>query len=193
MAAPKRVLLIDNYDSFTYNLVHLFGRAGQPVKVVLNDAHTAAEIESMQPDGVILSAGPGTPQDAGVTLAVIEKLGGHVPLLGICLGHQAIACALGGRVIRAKRLLHGKSCLIEHQNQGVFRGLRSPLQMARYNSLLVDPENLPGQLEATAHSETAELMGLKHRTHALEGVQFHPESVLSVGGQQLVTNWLSQL
>lgn len=188
-----RIVLIDNYDSFTYNLVQLFAAAGQSVEVVLNDARSAFEIAAMQPDGVLLSAGPGTPDDAGVTLEVIEKLAGHVPLLGICLGHQAIAQVFGGTIVRARQLMHGKACSIEHGGTGLYKGLPPSVEMARYNSLLVADTPFPLELEITSRSGQGEVMGLRHRRWALEGVQFHPESVLSEAGDRLVGNWLSQL
>jgi len=187
------VVIVDNYDSFTYNTVHVLGGLGARCSVLLNDRTTPAEIEALAPDGVLLSAGPGTPLDAGVTLAVIAHFAGRVPLLGVCLGHQAIAHAYGGRVVGGGRLMHGKTCAVEHDGTGLFRGLPAPASMARYNSLLVEPSSLPSTLRVTARSAEGEIMGLEHRQLAIEGVQFHPESVLSRDGDRLFSNWLERL
>lgn len=191
--ATVHVLIVDNYDSFTYNTVQLLGGLGARCTVVLNDRATAADVEGLAPDGVLLSAGPGTPLDAGITLEVIEKLGGRVPLLGVCLGHQAIAHAFGGRVVGGGRLLHGKACAVDHEGSGLFRGLPQPVMMARYNSLLVDAESFPPALRVTARSAEGEIMALEHRELDIQGVQFHPESVLSQAGDQLFSNWLRAL
>jgi anthranilate synthase/aminodeoxychorismate synthase-like glutamine amidotransferase len=187
------VLIIDNYDSFTYNTVQLLGQLGAEATVVLNDRVSLAELDAFAPRGVLLSAGPGTPESAGITLQAIAHFAGRVPLLGVCLGHQAIACAFGGRLRRAERLLHGKACGIEHTGRGVFQGLPNPVAMARYNSLLVDPASVPPELEVTARSEYGEIMALRHVRYAIEGVQFHPESVLSACGANLLRNWLERL
>ncbi|HTV21960.1 MAG TPA: aminodeoxychorismate/anthranilate synthase component II [Polyangiaceae bacterium] len=187
------VLIVDNYDSFTYNTVQLLGSLGARCTVVLNDQLSATELEPLAPDGILLSAGPGTPLEAGITLDVIARFAGRVPLFGVCLGQQAIAHAFGGRVVNAARLMHGKTSRIEHDGSGLFRGLPLPVPMARYNSLLVDAASLPASLRVTARSETGEIMGLAHVTHAIEAVQFHPESALSQGGAQLMSNWLDRL
>jgi len=187
------VVIVDNYDSFTYNTVHVLGGLGARCTVTLNDRASPADIEALRPDGVLLSAGPGTPLDAGITLDVIAHFAGRVPLLGVCLGHQAIAHAFGGRVVGGGRLMHGKTCAVEHAGTGLFRGLPQPALMARYNSLLVEHSSLPAALRVTAHSPEGEIMGLEHRELDVKGVQFHPESVLSRGGDQLFCNWLEQL
>ncbi len=187
------MLLIDNYDSFTYNLVHLLSGAGLSLTVVKNDAASAAEIEAMRPDALLLSAGPGTPEEAGVTLELIARLGDRIPMLGICLGHQCIAHALGGRVRRAEQLLHGKTCQVTHDGRGVYLGLPPQVAMARYNSLVVEEASLPSGLAVSARSETGEVMGLRSQSGLLEGVQFHPESVLSESGPQLARNWVRRL
>jgi len=191
--ASPHVVIVDNYDSFTYNTVHVLGGLGARCTVTLNDRASPADIEALRPDGVLLSAGPGTPLDAGITLDVIAHFAGRVPLLGVCLGHQAIAHAFGGRVVGGGRLMHGKTCAVEHAGTGLFRGLPQPALMARYNSLLVEHSSLPAALRVTAHSPEGEIMGLEHRELDVKGVQFHPESVLSRGGDQLFCNWLEQL
>lgn len=192
-AAAAHVVIVDNYDSFTYNTVHALAGLGARCSVLLNDRTTPADIEALAPDGVLLSAGPGTPLDAGVTLATIAHFAGRVPLLGVCLGHQAIAHAYGARVVGGGRLMHGKTCAVEHDGTGLFRGLPAPAWMARYNSLLVEPGSLPPTLRVTARSAEGEIMGLAHHTLPIEGVQFHPESVLSRDGDRLFSNWLERL
>jgi para-aminobenzoate synthetase component 2 len=187
------VVIVDNYDSFTYNTVQLLGSLGARCTVVLNDQMPAAELERLSPSGILLSAGPGTPLDAGITLDVIARFAGRVPLLGVCLGHQAIAHAFGGRVVNATRLMHGKTSRIEHGGDGLFRGLPQPARMARYNSLLVEEASLPASLRVTARSEENEVMALEHASHEIRAVQFHPESALSEGGAQLMSNWLERL
>lgn len=187
------IVIVDNYDSFTYNTVQLLGQLGVEARVVANDALTVAELASVGPRGVLLSAGPGVPESAGITLEVIRQFAGRVPLFGVCLGHQAIACAFGGRLRRAERLLHGKTSQITHDGAGVFEGLPNPVAMGRYNSLLVDEATLPGDLRVTARSEHREIMGLRHARWPIEGVQFHPESVLSTCGADLLRNWLARV
>jgi len=190
------LLMIDNYDSFTYNLVQYLGELGEDVRVVRNDALNADEVRRLSPARIVISPGPGTPDDAGVSLALIEKLGGQVPILGVCLGHQSIGQAFGGRVIRASRIMHGKTSPIFHNGQGVFAGLPNPFEATRYHSLLVEKSSLPACLEITAWTQTPdgqvdEIMGLRHRTLPIEGVQFHPESILTQHGHDLLRNFLT--
>lgn len=191
--AGANVVIVDNYDSFTYNTVQLLGSLGARCTVVRNDQMAAADLEQLSPRGILLSAGPGTPVEAGITLDVIAHFAGKVPLLGVCLGHQAIAHAFGGRVVNAARLMHGKASRIEHGGLGLFRGVPQPALMARYNSLLVEEASLPTTLVVTARSDENEIMALEHSTHDIQAVQFHPESVLSRGGAQLMSNWLERL
>jgi anthranilate synthase component 2 len=190
------LLMIDNYDSFTFNLVQYLGELGEDVRVVRNDALDAAAIRALAPASIVISPGPGTPDDAGVTLEVVRELGGEVPILGVCLGHQAIGQAFGGCVIGADRIMHGKTSLVRHRGQGVFKGLPEPLQATRYHSLVVDKACVPACLEVTAWTENAdgsldEIMGLRHRTLRIEGVQFHPESILTHQGHDLLHNFLA--
>ena len=191
--ASLSLVVIDNYDSFTYNTVQLFGGLGARCSVLLNDRTTLREIEALAPDGIVLSPGPGTPDEAGITLAAIRHFAGRVPLLGICLGHQALAQAFGARVVRAARPIHGKASAIEHDGVGIFRGIPSPTTGGRYNSLVVDPSTLPAELVVSARSDELEVMGLRHRAQPIESVQFHPESVLSDHGRLLFGNWLAGL
>ncbi|HEY9724703.1 MAG TPA: aminodeoxychorismate/anthranilate synthase component II [Oscillatoriaceae cyanobacterium] len=189
---PK-LLVIDNYDSFTYNLVQMLGELGAELVVRRNDAITLDEIARMAPDGIVLSPGPGRPEDAGVTCAVLERFGAQIPVLGVCLGHQAIGLVFGGEVVRAERVMHGKTSAIAHNGEGLFAGLSAPFTAARYHSLLVRRETLPDCLEATAWTAEGEIMGLRHRRYPIVGVQFHPESVLTVEGQRLLSNFLASL
>lgn len=184
------ILLIDNYDSFTWNLYQYFCELGAEVLVRRNDEITLAEIADLAPAKIVISPGPCTPDEAGISLEVIRRWGGKTPILGVCLGHQAIAQALGGRVVRAAKVMHGKTSAITHTGKGVFRGLNNPLTMTRYHSLIVDPDTLPDVLEVTARSDSGEIMGLRHREWDLEGVQFHPESILSEQGHALLNNFL---
>lgn len=191
------VLMIDNYDSFTYNVVQYLAELGAEVKVVRNDELSLAEIRALQPEKIVISPGPCTPNEAGVSVPVIKAFAERVPLLGICLGHQSIGQAFGGQVIRAHRVMHGKTSLIHHLGKGVFAGLPSPFTATRYHSLVVQQGNLPADLEMTAWTETEdgtldEIMGLRHRSLLVEGVQFHPESILSDHGHQLLKNFLQQ-
>ncbi len=188
-----RVLVIDNYDSFTLFVVMFLASLGASPEVFLNDKITPDEILERAPNGVLLSPGPGTPDDAGVTLDVIAKIGSRIPIFGVCLGHQAIGQAFGAKVVRAPRLMHGKTSPIEHQQAGVFRGLPSPFPATRYHSLVIDPPSLPDALEVTAMTREGEIMGVRHKTLPIEGVQFHPESILTEGGLLLVDNWLKSL
>lgn len=184
------ILLIDNYDSFTWNLYQYFCELGAEVQVRRNDALTLARIDALNPQKIVISPGPCTPDDAGISLAVIRHYAGRIPMLGVCLGHQAMAQAFGATVVRAAKVMHGKTSPITHNGQGVFRGLPSPLSVTRYHSLIVDPATLPECFEITAWSETQEIMGIRHREWDLEGVQFHPESILSEHGHALLENFL---
>jgi anthranilate synthase component II len=184
------VLMIDNYDSFTYNLVQYLGELGADVQVVRNDEMGIDEIERMRPGMIVISPGPCSPNEAGISLGLIERLGGAVPILGVCLGHQAIGQAYGGRVVHAKTLMHGKTSLIHHSGKGVFAGLPSPFTATRYHSLTVERASLPECLEVTAWTEDGEIMGLRHRSLAVEGVQFHPEAILTEHGHALLKNFL---
>lgn len=186
------ILLIDNYDSFTWNLYQYFCELGAEVQVRRNDVLTLAHIDALNPQKIVISPGPCTPDDAGISLAVIRHYAGRIPMLGVCLGHQAMAQAFGATVVRAAKVMHGKTSPITHNGQGVFRGLPSPLTVTRYHSLIVDPATLPECFEITAWSETQEIMGIRHREWDLEGVQFHPESILSEHGHALLENFLQR-
>jgi anthranilate synthase/aminodeoxychorismate synthase-like glutamine amidotransferase len=187
------VLVIDNYDSFTWNLVQYLGELGATCEVVKNDALGVEGIAERRPDGLLISPGPCTPNEAGVSLEAIRRLSGSLPILGVCLGHQAIGQAFGGEVVRAARLMHGKTSPILHEGAGVFAGLPNPFEATRYHSLLVDRGSLPGVLEITAWTAEGEIMGLRHRELDVEGVQFHPESVLTTDGKALLSNWVGRL
>ncbi|AST77923.1 TPA: aminodeoxychorismate synthase component 2 [Citrobacter freundii] len=186
------ILLIDNYDSFTWNLYQYFCELGADVQVKRNDALTLSQIERLKPQRIVISPGPCTPDDAGISLEVIRCYAGRLPILGVCLGHQAMAQAFGASIVRAAKVMHGKTSLIRHTGQGVFQGLTNPLTVTRYHSLLIDPATLPDCFEVTAWSETQEIMGIRHTTWDLEGVQFHPESILSEQGHQLLANFLNR-
>ncbi|MGO9838485.1 MAG: anthranilate synthase component II [Polyangiaceae bacterium] len=188
-----RVLVVDNYDSFTFNLVQYLGELGANVEVHKNDGIDVAGVRAAAPAGVLISPGPCTPNDAGVSLDLLRELGGVMPILGVCLGHQAIGQAYGGRVVRASRLMHGKTSPIEHDGRGVFAGLPSPFDATRYHSLLVERTSLPACLEVSAWTAEGEIMGLRHKEHDVEGVQFHPESVLTTEGKRLVANWVTRV
>jgi anthranilate synthase/aminodeoxychorismate synthase-like glutamine amidotransferase len=185
-----RVLVIDNYDSFVYNLVQYLGELGTTPLVYRHDALTITAIRDLAPDAVLISPGPGTPDDAGVSNEVIAELGPTTPVLGVCLGHQCIGQVFGGEVVRAPAVMHGKTSWISHDGQGVFRGLPEPFEATRYHSLVVDPASVPAELEVTATAEDGTVMGLRHRELPIEGVQFHPESILTVGGHRLLANFL---
>ncbi len=187
---PAMILLIDNYDSFTYNLSQAVEERGHKCRVVRNDELSLASIRALRPKKIIISPGPGRPEEAGITLDVIRKMGAKVPMLGVCLGHQAMALAYGGRVVRARRLMHGKTCRIRHDGRGVFKGVVQRSVVMRYHSLTVDAEGLPACFKATARSEDGTLMGMRHREHPLEGVQFHPESVMTPAGSRMIRNFL---
>jgi len=187
------ILVIDNYDSFTYNLVHLLGRHTQDLRVVRNDAVTLDEVRALQPEAILISPGPGRPAEAGITEAVIAELGPTTPILGVCLGHQAIGEVFGGRVVHAPSLMHGKTSRIFHIGIGIFEGAAQGFTATRYHSLVVDRDTLPEVLEITAWTEDGVIMGLRHRHYPIEGVQFHPESVLTTEGPRLIANWLRQV
>lgn len=184
------ILVIDNYDSFTYNLVQYLGELGQQLVVRRNDAITLDEIAVLNPDHLLISPGPCSPREAGISVAVIERFSGEIPLLGVCLGHQSIGHAFGGKIIGAKRLMHGKTSTIHHDGRGVFTGLTQDYAAIRYHSLVIERESLPECLEVTAESEDGEIMGVRHKTLPVEGVQFHPESVLTQHGHALLQNFL---
>jgi anthranilate synthase/aminodeoxychorismate synthase-like glutamine amidotransferase len=188
------VFVLDNYDSFTYNLVQYLGELGAEVEVRRNDQVTPAEVERMHPDRIVISPGPCTPHDAGISIELIRHLAGKAPILGVCLGHQAIGAAFGGEVVRARHLMHGKTSRVEHDDRNIFRGLPSPLTATRYHSLVVSEKKLPEELEITAWTVEPDgsrtIMGLRHRNQPIEGVQFHPESVLTQDGKKLLKNFL---
>jgi anthranilate synthase/aminodeoxychorismate synthase-like glutamine amidotransferase len=178
------ILMIDNYDSFTYNLVQYFEEIGAGVQVVRNDAMDVEDIAALSPAAIVISPGPGGPPDAGVCLAVIERLAGRVPILGVCLGHQCIAQAFGGNIIKAQRLMHGKTSTVTSDGQGLFKGVNKPFQAMRYHSLAVQRDSVPDCLRVTAEAEDGEIMGLRHTTHLIEGIQFHPESIMTTIGKR---------
>jgi anthranilate synthase component II len=186
------LLMIDNYDSFTYNLVQYFGELGEDVRVARNDEITLDEIAALKPDRICISPGPCSPSEAGISIPVLQRFAGKVPILGVCLGHQAIGQAFGGRVIRAQTLMHGKTGTIHHTGAGVFAGLPDPFTAARYHSLAVERSSLPDCLEITAWTDDGEIMGLRHKTLAVEGVQFHPESIATEHGHAMLKNFLNQ-
>ncbi|TAM87750.1 MAG: aminodeoxychorismate/anthranilate synthase component II [Candidimonas sp.] len=185
------LLMIDNYDSFTYNLVQYFGELGEAVKVVRNDQITLDDIDALRPARICISPGPCSPAEAGVSIDLIKRYAGKIPILGVCLGHQAIGAAYGGKVVRAMRIMHGKTSNVTHTGTDVFTGLPSPLRVTRYHSLAVERSSLPDCLEVTAQSEDGEIMGLRHKTLPVYGVQFHPESVLSEHGHDMLRNFLA--
>lgn len=194
-AATKapRVVVIDNYDSFVYILVQYLGELGADLHVYRHDEITIDEIRELAPDGILVSPGPGTPDDAGISLQVIEELGSTTPIFGVCLGHQCIGQIFGGDVVRAPAVMHGKTSTVSHGGEGVFEGLDAQLTVTRYHSLVVEPESIPDVLEVTATSEDGVVMGLRHRTLPIEGVQFHPESVLTDSGHKMLQNFLARL
>ncbi len=185
------LLMIDNYDSFTYNLVQYLRELGAEVIVYRNDRIGIDEIRALRPERIVLSPGPRAPAEAGICCDVIRSFGASTPILGVCLGHQCIGAAYGGRIVRARRLMHGKTSSIHHDGRGVFRGLPSPFEATRYHSLLVEPETMPGCLEVSARTVDGEVMGVRHRAHPVEGVQFHPESILTQAGKDLLANFLA--
>jgi anthranilate synthase/aminodeoxychorismate synthase-like glutamine amidotransferase len=186
------ILIIDNYDSFTYNLVHLVGRHTDELEVVRNDDRTVEEVQAMAPEGILISPGPGRPAEAGITEPVIRELGDTTPILGVCLGHQAIGEVFGGDIVQAEELMHGKTSPVQHGGTGMFAGIDSPFDATRYHSLVVDPDTFPHDaLEVTAEAENGTIMGLQHREYPLHGIQFHPESVMTKAGPKIIENWLS--
>lgn len=187
------ILVIDNYDSFTYNLVQFLGEMGADLQVVRNDLLTIADIRAMQPTHIVISPGPGTPDDGGVSLDVLRELGATVPVLGVCLGHQCIGQAFGGVVLRAPKVMHGKTSMIYHENDEMFAGMPNPFEATRYHSLIIRPGTLPDDFEVVAHTEEGEIMGVRHRQYPLEGVQYHPESFLTAEpGIQLLRNFIGR-
>jgi anthranilate synthase component 2 len=186
------LVMIDNYDSFTYNLVQYFGELGEEVKTFRNDEISLAEIDALEPDRIVLSPGPCTPDQAGISLAAVTHFAGRIPLLGVCLGHQSIGQAYGGKIIHANQIMHGKTSAIEHCGEGVFTGLPNPYVVTRYHSLVIDKASLPNCLEVTAWTDDGEIMGVRHRSLMVEGVQFHPESILTERGHDLLKNFLAQ-
>ena len=187
-----RVVVIDNYDSFVYILVQYLGELGADLHVHRHDEITIDEIKALEPDAILISPGPGTPDDAGISLQVIEELGPTTPILGVCLGHQCIGQVFGGEVVRAPSVMHGKTSRITHEHKGLFEGLDPQLTVTRYHSLVVEPDSIPDVLEVTARSEDGVVMGLRHKTLPIEGVQFHPESVLTEAGHQMLKNFLER-
>jgi para-aminobenzoate synthetase component 2 len=188
-----RLLMIDNYDSFTYNLVQYLGELGAEVTVKRNDAIDVAGVRALRPSAVVISPGPCTPAEAGVSLKLLREMAGEVPILGVCLGHQCIGEAFGGKVVRAPRLMHGKTSPVIHDGNTIFAGLPSPFDAMRYHSLIVDPDSLPSALEVSARTAENEIMGLRHKELAVEGVQFHPESILTTEGKRLLKNFLERI
>ena len=191
MAKKQKIVMVDNYDSFTYNLVQYLGEMGQELVVVRNDQSTVEAIAAMRPDRIVISPGPGSPKDSGISCDVIRAFAGQVPLLGVCLGHQCIGHVYGGEVVRNYRLMHGKTSMIQHTNRGIFKGLPNPFEATRYHSLVVKRETCPDVLTVTAKTEEGEIMGVQHKTLPVYGVQFHPESILTTSGKHLLKNFLS--
>ena len=184
------ILVIDNYDSFTYNLVQYLGEMGQQLKVFRNDKVTVDELEGLKPDRVVISPGPCTPKEAGISVETIKRFAGRVPILGVCLGHQSIGYAFGGEIVRARTLMHGKTSMIHHDGEGVFSGLPNPFEATRYHSLVIRRETIPECLQITAETDDREIMGVRHREYPIEGVQFHPESILTKEGKALLANFI---
>ena len=184
------LLLIDNYDSFTYNLAQYLGELGADVHVHRNDAITLEQVAAWRPDKIVISPGPCTPAEAGISVSLVQRFGGDIPILGVCLGHQAIGQAYGGRIVRAGRVMHGKLSLVTHRGEGLFSGIKNPVTATRYHSLVIERASLPACLEITAESEDGEIMGVRHREHEVCGVQFHPEAILTEQGHELLQNFL---
>ncbi|BAN36334.1 glutamine amidotransferase of anthranilate synthase [Sulfuricella denitrificans skB26] len=186
------LLMIDNYDSFTYNLVQYFGELGAEVRVFRNDEITVEQVAALDPDHIVISPGPCTPNEAGISVPLIKEFAGKVPVLGVCLGHQSIGQAFGGKIIHATQLMHGKTSMIHHKDMGVFKGLPNPFRATRYHSLVIERESIPDCLEITAWTDDGEIMGVRHKTLAVEGVQFHPESILTEYGHEMLANFLKE-
>lgn len=186
------IVLIDNYDSFVYNLVQYLGEMGQELRVFRNDRITPEQIEQMRPSRIVISPGPCSPKEAGISVDVIRRFAGRVPILGVCLGHQCIGYAFGGEIVRADRLMHGKTSMIHHDGRGVFAGLSNPFEATRYHSLIIRRETIPDCLQITAETDQREIMGVRHKDFPIEGVQFHPESILTTEGKKLVANFLRE-
>ncbi len=184
------ILIIDNYDSFTYNLVHIVATETDDYKVIRNDAMTVDEVRELNPDKILISPGPGRPEDAGITEELIDKLGSEIPILGVCLGHQAIGDVFGAKVVHAPTLMHGKTSEIFHDGKSVFEGIEDGFTATRYHSLVLDPDTIPDELDVTARTDDGVIMGVRHKTHPIEGIQFHPESILTTEGPKIVKNWL---
>jgi len=185
------ILMIDNYDSFTYNLVQYLGEMGEELKVYRNDKISLEEIEQLKPDHIVISPGPCSPKEAGISVEVIKHFAGKIPILGVCLGHQSIGYAFGGEVVRAGRLMHGKTSLIYHDGKGIFKGIPNPFQATRYHSLIIERSTLPSCLEISAETDVGEIMGVRHKSYPIEGVQFHPESILTEHGKEILRNFLA--
>ncbi len=184
------ILLVDNYDSFTYNLAHMIGAAGKEVRVARNDAITPDDIPGMSPEGIVLSPGPGRPEQAGVTVGIIRRFGDSIPILGICLGHQAIGAAYGAEIVRNGECVHGRASAVRHDGSDMFSGIASPFDAGRYHSLVVSRESLPASLRVTAETDDGTIMAIRHVSHPVRGLQFHPESILTPAGPHLIANWL---
>ena len=184
------ILMIDNYDSFTYNLVQYLGELGADVVVHRNDKITLKDIDQLNPDKIVISPGPCTPEKAGISIETVRYFGGKIPLLGVCLGHQSIASAFGGEIIKAKKLMHGKTSMVTHDNKHLFKGLPNPFKATRYHSLVLNKNTVPDEFEVTATSDDGEIMGIRHKNMSIEGVQFHPESILTTSGKDLLNNFL---
>jgi len=187
------ILMIDNYDSFTYNLVQYLGQIGAAVRVVRNDAAPLAKLIGLKPEGIVISPGPGRPESAGLTMPLIKHFSGKIPILGVCLGHQAIAAAFGGKVVSAKRLMHGKTSMIHADGQKIYQGIPSPFEAMRYHSLAVSRNNFPECLEISSEADDGEIMGIRHRQHPTEGIQFHPESIMTRVGKRILRNFLNSI
>jgi anthranilate synthase/aminodeoxychorismate synthase-like glutamine amidotransferase len=186
------ILMIDNYDSFTYNLVQYLGALGQKIKVFRNNKITLAKIKKFNPKRIVISPGPGRPEDAGISCSVIKEFAGKIPILGVCLGHQCLGYVYGGKIVGAKKLMHGKTSFIYHNGRAIFKGIRNPFEATRYHSLIVEKKSLPECLEITAWTKEGEIMGLKHKKYPVWGVQFHPESILTCAGKDILANFLKQ-
>ncbi|HAP66668.1 MAG TPA: anthranilate/aminodeoxychorismate synthase component II [Nitrospinae bacterium] len=184
------LIVIDNYDSFTYNLVQYLGELGQDIRVYRNDKITLKEIESLKPEKIVISPGPCTPKEAGISVDLIKQFAGRIPILGVCLGHQSIGYALGGEIIHAKKLMHGKTSMINHDGKTIFKNLPNPFEATRYHSLVIERESIPDELEISAETDDGEIMGVRHKEYIIEGVQFHPESILTKAGKDLLRNFL---